>query len=98
MKNLLEQAVVSLFVPLALAVLPVTAHAQGCVAAHSPQPVIAGLDPTSEQSRRSFSSGGLLHGLTVTTSFRTYSSFRHYIGTVYQEQRAIKQNALLNHV
>jgi hypothetical protein len=34
----------------------------------------------------------------VTTGFRTYSSFRHYVGTVYQEQRAIKRNAVLNHV
>lgn len=74
------------------------AHAQGCVAAHSPQPIISGLDPTSEFSSRSFSHGDWLHGLTVTTGFRTYSSFRHYVGTVYQEQRALKHNQVLNHV
>jgi hypothetical protein len=83
---------------LTLSSKPPCLYGQGCVAAHSPQPVIAGLDPTSQQSSRSLTTGGLLHGLTVTTSFRTYSSFRHYVGTVYQLQRAIKQNAVLNHV
>ena len=98
MKTLLHTALVSAVAVLAFTFEPGFVHAQGCVAAHSPQPVIAGLNPTSEQSNRNFSAAGLLHGLTVTTSFRTYSSFRHYIGTVYQEQRAIKQNAVLNHV
>jgi len=98
MKTLTYSAMLPALAALALTCTPTAVYAQGCVAAHSPQPVIAGLDPTSEYSSRSFSAGGLLHGLTVTTSFRTYSSFRHYIGTVYQVQRAIKQNALLNHV
>lgn len=74
------------------------ARAQGCVAAHSPQPVISGLDPSSESNANTYARTNLLHGLTVTTGFRTYSSFRHYVGTVYQVQRAIAQNALLNHV
>ena len=98
MKKLLVHAAVPALAAMTLACWSSSAYAQGCVAAHSAQPVISGLDPTSEYSNRSFSGGGLLHGLTVTTSFRTYSSFRHYVGTVYQEQRAIKQNALLNHV
>lgn len=74
------------------------ANAQGCVAAHSPQPVISGLDPTSEAGARHYADTNLLHGLTITTGFRTYSSFRHYVGTVYQVQRAIKHNAIVNHV
>jgi len=98
MKTLLRSASVAAVAAAVLSISAARAQAQGCVAAHSPQPVIAGLDPTSQQSSRSLTSGGLLHGLTVTTSFRTYSSFRHYIGTVYQVQRAIKQNAVLNHV
>src|SRR5438309_922823 len=98
MKMLLRSATVATFALLAVCCKPAYVYGQGCVAAHSPQPIIAGLNPTSEQSRRSLSSGGLLHGLTVTTSFRAYSSFRHYVGTVYQEQRAIRQNAVLNHV
>ena len=77
---------------------PGALHGQGCVAAHSPQPVIAGLDPTSEASARHYAGSNILHGLTVTTGFRTYNSFRHYVGTVYQEQRAIKHNAIVNHV
>ena len=74
------------------------AHAQGCVAAHSPQPVISGLDPGSEASARHYAGTNILHGLTITTGFRTYNSFRHYVGTVYQVQRAINHNAIVNHV
>ncbi|HUH62398.1 MAG TPA: hypothetical protein VLZ50_05340 [Terracidiphilus sp.] len=74
------------------------AYAQGCVAAHSPQPVIAGLDPGSELSSHSFSRSHPLSGLTLTTGFRTYSSFRHYVGTVYQVQREQAHNEVLNHV
>lgn len=69
------------------------ALAQGCVAAHSEQPIIAGLDATS-QPRPS----NLLHGLSVTIGFRTYSSYKHYIGTVYQVQRAEMHNQVQNHV
>ena len=68
---------------------------QGCVAAHSPQPVIAGLDPGSEQGLTHH--GLSLHGLSVTVGFRTYSSFRHYIGTVYQLQRELAHNEVQNH-
>ncbi|HLY42396.1 MAG TPA: hypothetical protein VKR52_14375 [Terracidiphilus sp.] len=74
------------------------AHAQGCVAAHSPQPLISGLDPGSEASARHYAGTNILHGLTITTGFRTYNSFRHYIGTVYQVQRQINHNAVVNHV
>ncbi len=76
---------------------PVAVHGQGCVAAHSPQPLIAGLDPGSEASSRHFD-GNILHGLTITTGFRTYNSFRHYIGTVYQIQRQLQHTAVVNHV
>jgi hypothetical protein len=34
----------------------------------------------------------------VTVGYRTYSSFRHYIGTVYQVQRQTQHSAVLNHV
>jgi hypothetical protein len=74
------------------------AHAQGCVAAHSPQPVISGLDPTSEYASRSFARGDWLHGLTVTVGYRDYNSYRHYIGTVYQVQRQLQHSAVVNHV
>jgi hypothetical protein len=69
------------------------AFAQGCVAAHSPQPTISGLDPSGSHTTL-----GGLHGLTVTTGFRTYSSFKHYVGTVYQRQRELAHNEVQNHV
>ncbi len=77
---------------------PASANAQGCVAAHSPQPVISGLDPGSEANVRHTAGTNIFHGLTVTTGFRTYSSFRHYIGTVYQVQRQTQHSAVVNHV
>ncbi len=78
--------------------LPTLTHGQGCVAAHSPQPIIAGLNPTSEFGSHSFAHGEWLHNLTLTTGFRTYNSFRHYVGTVYQVQRQTNHNAVVNHV
>ena len=99
MKNFLSPgAAISAVLVASLSWMHPAAHAQGCVAAHSPQPVISGLDPTSETSARHYAGTNLLHGLTITTGFRTYSSFRHYVGTVYQVQRAIKHNAIVNHV
>lgn len=82
----------------AVCIHPLAARGQGCVAAHSPQPIISGLDPTSEYSARAFGRGEWIHGLTVTTGYRTYNSFRHYIGTVYQIQRQELHNAVVNHV
>jgi hypothetical protein len=63
---------------------------QGCVAAHSPQPLISGLDPNTTTQRG-------LRGLTVTVGFRTYNSSRHFIGTVEQVQRHTNHNAVVNH-
>lgn len=77
---------------------PSVVRAQGCVAAHSPQPIIAGLNPTSQFGSQSFANGEWLHHLTLTTGFRTYSSFRHYVGTVEQHQRETLHNAIVNHV
>ncbi|HVJ08866.1 MAG TPA: hypothetical protein VM554_10805 [Acidisarcina sp.] len=74
-------------------ILAPQALAQGCVAAHTVQPVISGLAPGSQHSGLS-----KLHGLSVTVGFRTYSSFRHYVGTDYQLIREQKHNAVLNHV
>jgi hypothetical protein len=90
-------AISAALVALSLWIHP-AAHAQGCVAAHSPQPVISGLDPTSETSARHYAGTNLLHGLTITTGYRVYNSFRHYIGTVYQVQRQTQHSAVVNHV
>jgi hypothetical protein len=87
----------SMFAALTLCHSP-AAHAQGCVAAHSSQPIISGLDPTSQFSARRFSNGEWVHGLTVTVEYRVYNSYKHYIGTVYQAQRQANHNAIVNHV
>src|SRR5215831_4496796 len=96
-RRLAMPVVASVFTAIILA-LPSLAHGQGCVAAHSPQPIISGLDPTAQFSARSFSHGDWIHGLTVTVGYRVYNSYKHYIGTDYQEQRQENHNAIVNHV
>jgi hypothetical protein len=98
MRNMLKPAAVAAALLLCTAAMMPAAHAQGCVAAHSPQPIISGLDPGSQASAHHSAGTGWLHGLTITTGFRTYSSYRHYIGTVYQEQRQTEHSAVVNHV
>jgi hypothetical protein len=99
MKRFLSQAagVSAALFSIALCTQPV-AYAQGCVAAHSPQPVISGLDPGTQSNKRNFADKNIVHGLTITTGYRFYNSFRHYIGTVYQVQRQENHNAVVNHV
>lgn len=67
--------------------------AQGCVAAHTLQPLVSGLS-SSDQAPLS----GRLRGLTVTFGYRTYASYKHYVGDVYQVQRAVLHNEVQNHV
>ena len=78
--------------------LHTSAYAQGCVAAHSPQPVISGLDPTNQAVIAHSAGTNFLHGLTISTGYRVYNSYRHYIGTVYQPQRQEQHSAVVNHV
>lgn len=98
MKNFLQPVAVAAALLVSLPAMQQGARAQGCVAAHSPQPVISGLDPGAESTARHYAGSGLLHGLTITTGFRTYSSYQHFIGTVEQHQRQTLHNAVLNHV
>jgi hypothetical protein len=99
MKRILQPAAVSAAVLVSLLGASSVARAQGCVAAHSPQPIISGLDPGTQANARHYGSGGgLLHGLTITTGYRFYNSYRHYIGTDYQEQRQEQHTAVVNHV
>lgn len=99
----------SMFVPKAVAVLAgvlvlvlgsVSAAAQGCVAAHTEQPLISGLS-ANDQEQMSHHGDGFadkMQNLTVTIGFRTYSSYAHYVGTDYQAQRAALHNEVQNHV
>ena len=79
---------------IAMSTVSATAFGQGCVAAHSPQPSVAGLGglerPANQGNNR-------LHGLTVTVGYREFSSKDHYVGTVYQVQRATAHNRVQNH-
>ena len=78
----------------------VSAMGQGCVAAHTEQPLISGLSP-NDQAQMAHHGDGFadkLHNLTVTIGFRTYSSYAHYVGTDYQAQRAALHNEVQNHV
>jgi hypothetical protein len=91
---------VALLAIVSVAALQSSAFAQGCVAAHTEQPLIAGLAPTEQEHAR-YHGGSLadrLHNLTLTVGFRTYSSYAHYVGTVYQAQRAALHNQVQNHV
>ena len=75
------------------------AFGQGCVAAHTEQPLISGLDPTNQQQTfHGRDWADRLHNLTISVGFRTYSSYAHYIGTDYQVRRAILHNQVQNHV
>lgn len=95
---LLRSAAVPPALFVSLLCLQPAAHAQGCVAAHSPQPIIAGLNPTNESTIAHSAGTSFLHGLTISTGYRVYNSYRHYIGTVYQEQRQTQHSAVVNHV
>jgi hypothetical protein len=98
MKRILQPAAVFAALLLALSTTHSIAHAQGCVAAHSPQPVISGLDPGTQAQAHHYPGSGFLHGLTITTGYRVYNSWRHFIGTDEQKQREELHNAVLNHV
>src|ERR1700739_248023 len=97
-KLLLPSAAVPGALFISLFCLQSGAHAQGCVAAHSPQPIIAGLNPTNESTIAHSAGTNFLHGLTISTGYRVYNSYKHYIGTVYQIQRQLDHNAVVNHV
>ena len=84
---------------LSLSAFSVAAFGQGCVAAHTEQPLVSGLDPTNQvQAFHSGDWADKLHNLTVSVGFRTYNSYAHYIGTDYQARRALLHNQVQNHV
>ena len=69
------------------------ANAQGCLAAHTSQPVISAL---TEDGHGTTSHHGL-HGLTVEVDWRSFSSFRHFTGEVEETQRAVLNTQIKNH-
>jgi hypothetical protein len=77
------------------------AHAQGCLAAHANQRMMDELCTSSSEQSSGHSSGeraDWIHNrLTVNLGFRTYSSFRHFVGTEEQVQRQIQHTQVENH-
>src|SRR5260370_550370 len=76
-----------------------SAHAQGCIAARSNQGIMDELcdgDTVSSSSGRNHDPEWLRR-LTVNIGFREFNSFRHFIGTDEQTQRAINHNQVENH-
>lgn len=69
------------------------AWGQGCLAAHTNQSICA-LGPRTSLSS---SPGNFIHRLTIEVDWRSFSSFRHYIGTVEQTQRAVLGTQIKNH-
>ncbi len=83
----------------ALAVLPSAAnlHAQGCLAAHTSstiQSCITSPNGVAETGGPNFLRH---HPLTVEVDWRSFSSFRHFVGTVEQTQRAVLNTQIKNH-
>jgi len=97
--NSLAKTLAAIAIVFLLWVLPVATFGQGCVAAHTEQPLVSGLDPTNRE--QAFHGGGWaerLHNLSISVGFRTYNSYAHYVGTDYQARRALLHNQVQNHV
>ncbi len=82
-----------------LATIPfaATLHAQGCLAAHTSstiQSCITSPNGIAESGGPNFLRH---HPLTVEVDWRSFSSFRHFVGTVEQTQRAVLGNQIKNH-
>lgn len=70
MKKFLPPVAVAAALVISMPALQQVAHAQGCVAAHSPQPIISGLDPGAESNARHYAGSGLLRGLALSMGGR----------------------------
>ncbi len=68
------------------------AFGQGCIAAHTNQPLLSGLceEHGSINARK-------LHPITVEVDWRSFSSFRHFIGEKEQKQRELLDTQIKNH-
>jgi hypothetical protein len=70
------------------------ALAQGCLAAHTSQPVMSAL--TDDQKAGGSTHHGL-HGLMLEVDWRSFSSFRHFVGEKENVQREIQNTQIKNH-
>lgn len=69
------------------------AVAQGCVAFHSNSSMLGCLTEDGSAGGQFFRN----HPITVETDWRSFSSFRHFIGEQEQTQRAVLGNQIKNH-
>jgi hypothetical protein len=69
------------------------ALAQGCLAAHTSQPVFAALSDDQKGGTKHHG----LQGLTVEVDWRSFSSFRHFVGEKENTLRAIQNTQIKNH-
>lgn len=89
MKKILFLLAASVFA----SVVAAPALAQGCLAVHTNQPMLGGLCSGGVEPPHGF----FRHPLTVEIDWRSFSSHRHFIGTVEQKQREILGTEIENH-
>ncbi len=92
-KTITNRVLIVLVAVTAVLGLPVAAVAQGCVAFHSNSSMLGCLTDNG-------SGGGQLlrnHPITVEVDWRSFSSFRHFIGEQEQTQRAVLGTQIKNH-
>ena len=94
MKNHLK-SLPSVFAGAFVALAAVHAGAQGCLAAHTSQPVISALSDMSDS--HGSAPKWLRRPLTVEVGWRSFSSFRHFSGEVENTQRAVLNTQIKNH-
>ena len=89
------------FAAAALVGIPVNLCAQGCLAAHSSSTIQSVLSSTPRAGEQPSGNRGAEflrnHPVTVEVDWRSFSSFRHFIGTVEQTQRAVLNTQIKNH-
>ncbi|MCU1322500.1 MAG: hypothetical protein JWM43_2149 [Acidobacteriaceae bacterium] len=89
----LSDPLIFVLVAVSLLALATQANAQGCLAAHtnsSMQGCLTGSQPTTGQLFRH-------HPITVEVDWRSFSSFRHFVGEAEQTQRAVLNTQIKNH-
>jgi len=87
-----------LFAAFFLGGAPQFAHAQGCIAARSNQGIMDELCGEGTLASPKYNHDpAWLRRLTVNVGFREFNSFRHFIGTDEQTQRALLRTQVENH-
>ncbi len=74
-----------------------TLHAQGCLAAHTSSTIQSCITSPGQGYADGASDFLRHHPVMVEVDWRSFSSFRHFIGTVEQTQRAVLNTQIKNH-